>query len=517
MWSILADFLLGILLLYLLAVCLRHLFKTEAEGRMVAFLCAFVLLPSIAVFHWYAHWNFSSDSALQNPSGWWTVSISDAAGQPNGIVNLLILLPLFALLYLLATLMLNLLGNWYRQRSGTPLQNLHLGLLKWLVVFIGLLIYLKIQGVSLTPLFFGMGAVSIVVGLALQDPLSNLFAGLTLDLEGHIRPGDWLRIDVDGGTEGKVIDKGWRTTRLLTVNQELVTLPNRVLGGQKIINYYWPDRVHGHSLRVATSYADPPAKVKDVLRTILLREPRILKQPQPVVRTLAYGDSSIEYELRFFINNFSEQMNIKDEVMTRIWYAFNDNGIEIPFPIRTVYLKERPEIREEQQLRTRQHEDLMEFFRQLSCLKPHLAPGDYAFLAENAVQRDYAPDEALILKGTMGDSVFFVRHGWCRAELPAGRSKRIETGEYVGEMALMNLVPRSATVKAGENGATIVRIDRESLLRLFRFYPALRQEFVKTLTERQQETGQSPPSHPVRPESLGRRLRKAARQILRPW
>ena len=517
MWPLIIDLSLGLVLLYLLIVAVRYIAKGEKEGRLVAVLGATLLLPAVAVFHWFAHWDFSAAGPLQDPARWWAVSISDSAGQPNGMVNLLILAPLFALLYLIATLLLTLFGNWYQRRFGNPLQNLHLGLLKWLMVIPGLLIYLKFQGVSLTPLFFGMGAASIVVGLALQEPLSNLFAGLALDLEGHIRPGDWLRIDVDGGTEGKVIDKGWRTTRLLTINQELVTLPNRVLGGQKILNFYWPDRVHGHHLRVSASYNDPPGKVKDVLRTVLLREPRILRTPQPQVRTMAYGDSSIEYDLRFFINNFSDQMEIKDEVMTRIWYAFRENGIEIPFPIRTVYFKERPQIEEEKQRLLKQGEDLAAYFRDLPCLNRHLALKDFEFLAQNAVQSDFAPGEALILKGIMGDSVFFVRHGWCLAALPDGRTKRIEEGEYVGEMALMQLAPRTADVRAGEAGATVVRIDRESLLRLFRFYPGLRQEFVKTLSDRQVETGQVPVNIQQTHDSLGRRLRKAAKQILRPW
>jgi small-conductance mechanosensitive channel/CRP-like cAMP-binding protein len=433
------------------------------------------------------------------------------------LLNLVVAAFIFAILYVAATALVSFLASWHNRARGGQLQALHRGLLKWLLVAAGFLLYLKALGFSLTPLLFGMGAASIVVGLALQEPLSNLFAGLALDMEGAIEQGDWVRVDVDGGTVGKVIDKGWRTTRLLTLEQELITLPNRVMGGQKILNFQRPEPQHAHRLRVGASYEAPPVKVKEVLRTILLREPRILREPPPVVRTMSYGDSSIEYEMRFFLADYGQHGSVKDEILTRVWYAFRYNGIEIPFPIRTVHLKERPQLDEERESDERGAADLAHYLAELPYLAKHLLPQDFDFLGRNGFQRHYAPGEPIVLKGTMGDALFVVRDKWCEVSLPGGGRKRLESGEYFGEMALLQVGPRMANVLAGEEGATVVRLDRESIVRLFRYYPALRQEFEHTKEARHKEAGIGEAEGRREVERLAVRFRRAARNLLVPW
>ncbi|MBE0618180.1 MAG: mechanosensitive ion channel, partial [Proteobacteria bacterium] len=248
-WRILTDLFAGVVFLYAFTVCVRHVFGGRGATRAIGVVAAVLLVPALAAIHWYARWDLSATSPLNDPSRWWVIRVDGPGGQPAWTLNLVVAAVIFSVLYAGATALVAALASWHNRARGGHIQALHQGLGKWLLVATGLLVYLKAVGFSLTPLLFGMGAASIVVGLALQEPLSNLFAGLALDMEGAIEQGDWVRVDVDGGTVGRVIDKGWRTTRLLTLEQELVTLPNRLVGGQKIVNFQRPEPQHAHTLR----------------------------------------------------------------------------------------------------------------------------------------------------------------------------------------------------------------------------------------------------------------------------
>jgi len=123
----------------------------------------------------------------------------------------------------------------------------------------------------------------------------------------------------------------------------------------------------------------------------------------------------------------------------------------------------------------------------------------------------------VILKGTMGDALFVVREDWCEVALPRGGTRRMEAGEYFGEMALLRVGPRTADVVAGEAGATVVRLDRESVVRLFQYYPDLRQEFEHTKETRSREAGIAAAEGPRATEPLVARFCRAARKLLIPW
>lgn len=114
-------------------------------------------------------------------------------------LNLLTVVFLLSLLYVLSTLLIGLVRFWYNHQHDKPLHALHAGLGKWFIIGTGLFIYLWVKQAKLTPFFIGMGATSIIVGLALQETLSNLFAGLVLDFEGILRRGEWIRIEGEGG------------------------------------------------------------------------------------------------------------------------------------------------------------------------------------------------------------------------------------------------------------------------------------------------------------------------------
>ena len=390
-------------------------------------------------------------------------------------------------------------------------------LIKLLLLLLGLMIYLKLEGVSLTPLWVGMGAASLVLGLALQEPLSSLFKGLAMDVEGVIRRGDWIRVGGEDGIAGKVVESNWRTTKIMTIDDELVTIPNSVLGSETIINYHQPEAAHVHRLNVGTSYNDPPVKVKEILRTILMRHPLVVKDPAPQVRTIKYNDFSIDYELKIWLTDYGQHPRVTDEIMTQIWYAFKFYGIEIPFPIRTVHMKKQEHLNEEGKRIQDGVDDVHLFFKTLDYLSEHLSYKDFEFLSRNAFQRRYLPDEHVVHRGERGDALYIVREGWCEVVLVNQERRRIDPGHYFGEMGLIGSVMRTADVVAGPEGALTIRIDRECMHILFKRYPELYETFRLTRDRRIEDAGFVTGERKPVIESWSSRFMKGLKDFLVPW
>jgi CRP-like cAMP-binding protein len=362
-----------------------------------------------------------------------------------------------------------------------------------------------------------MGAASVILGIALQEPLASLFTGVALDVEGVLKRGDWIRVGGEDGVAGKVVDKNWRTTRLLTLQDVLITIPNRALGSEMIMNYHQPDPIHVQRLYVGTSYKDPPIKVKEVLRTILMRDPRIARNPPPSVRTIKYNDFSIDYELRFSIHDYGEHQRIKDSVMSQVWYAFKFYGIEIPFPIRTVHMKEQEHLAKERKEIQEAAVDIEKYLMTLPFLTAHLKPKDFDFLAGNSFQRVYTPGDYVVHRGEMGDALYIVREGCCEVLLSSGECRRIEPGSYFGEMGLLSAAVRTADVVAGHEGCRTIQIDRDCMQILFKKYPALRGEFEAVKERRLEDAGLARERRDVEFVPFLARVSRRVKDFLRPW
>jgi small-conductance mechanosensitive channel len=517
--GLLGDIAVAGLGVYLFFVFLKQGLRREREGRSFWLVLGLVVLPLLAAVHYLGRWSFDPAAGWNALDRWWCLRIPPPEGEdgPPSAFNLITGGLVIALLYTAATLLVGLFSRYYHVRRGSHMLAIHKVLVKLAVVLVGLTVYLKGQDISLTPLWVGMGAASIVVGIALQEPLANLFTGVALDLEGAFKRNDWIRVGGKDGIAGKVVEKNWRTTKLVTIDHELVVIPNRSLGSEVLLNYHQPAAAHAHLLYVGTSYQDPPVKVKEVLRTILVREPRILKEPDPQVRTIRYNDFSIDYELKFWIDDYGEHPEIKNAVMTQIWYAFKFFGIEIPFPIRTIHAKARRHLVEEEGARSERHGEVSAFLQSLPFLNEHLTHKDFDFLAHNCFTRFYRAGEHVVTRGELGDAIFIVRDRWCEVLLPDGRTRRIEAGEYFGEMGLLSLRPRTATVAAGEEGSTVIKVDRECMEALFRRYPRLKEEVVRVRDHRLDDTGITAEMPEEEPRTWARRIARGVREFLVPW
>lgn len=242
----------------------------------------------------------------------------------------------------------NLAGRIFRnyiQTSNLPIPTTGLayGILKGTILVIGLLIILSVLGISITPLITALGVGGLAVALALQDTLANLFAGIHILMEKAIRVGDFIKLE--SGQEGYVEDITWRTTRIRMLPNNMVVIPNSKLSQSIVTNYYLPEKRMSLLIPIGVSYSSDPEKVEKILveetKKAVGEIPGLLGEPEPFVRFIpGFGESSLDFTLICQVKEFVDQYLAQHELRKRIFKRFHDEGIEIPFPHRTVYLRE---------------------------------------------------------------------------------------------------------------------------------------------------------------------------------
>jgi small-conductance mechanosensitive channel len=203
------------------------------------------------------------------------------------------------------------------------------------------LVLLQSLGISVTPILTALGVGGLAVALALQDTLSNLFAGIQLMASGHVRPGDFLKLE--SGEEGYVVDVTWRNTTLRELPNNLIVVPNANLASSRFRNFFQPDRELGIVVQVGVSYDSDLEKVErvtiEVAKQVMNEVPGGISDFQPFTRYHTFGDSSINFSVILRGREFGDQFILKHEFVKRLHYRYRQEGIEIPFPIRTVYMK----------------------------------------------------------------------------------------------------------------------------------------------------------------------------------
>ena len=210
------------------------------------------------------------------------------------------------------------------------------------VFAVGGLVTLGALGVQITPLLTALGVGGLAVALALQDTLSNLFAGLHLLADKPIRVGDYVKLA--DGVEGFVMDVGWRSTRVRRLEHSIAVVPNSAVAKSTIINYDLPEPRLGITVRVTVDYASDPDRVEAVLVAEAERAvgevPGLLGEPKPNVRLIpGFGDSGLELSLGCHVATYVDQYLVQHELRKRILRRFRAEGIVIAVPARVVHVR----------------------------------------------------------------------------------------------------------------------------------------------------------------------------------
>jgi small-conductance mechanosensitive channel len=214
------------------------------------------------------------------------------------------------------------------------------------IVFgIGLLVIFQTMGIQITPIITALGVGGLAVALALQPTLANFFAGIQLLALKEINIGDYIALD--SGQEGFVQDIGWRSTTIRMLKNNLIIVPNTKMTDAIVTNYALPNAPFGVLIAVGVSYSSDLDKVEkvaiDVARDVVRRVDGTVKDFDPVVRFHTFADSSINFNVIIQCAEFPAQFAAAHEFVKALHKRFQQEHIEIPFPIRTVYLKgEKP-------------------------------------------------------------------------------------------------------------------------------------------------------------------------------
>ena len=229
-------------------------------------------------------------------------------------------------------------------RAGGALESptLVVNLARIAVATLGFFIILQNLGIDITALITALGIGGIAIALALQDTLGNLFAGIQIILSKQVRQRDYIRLS--SGEEGWVTDvKGRNTTIQTFPDGNLVTVPNSMLASSIVKNFSMPRRALWVTLEVGVSYDSDLNHVEavalEVAKQVLEEVDGGVPGEDPVVRYHTFGDSSVNFDVRMMVREFESQGPVRHEFIKRLHSRFADEGIEIPFPIRTVMMK----------------------------------------------------------------------------------------------------------------------------------------------------------------------------------
>ena len=347
-----------------------------------------------------------------------------------------------------------------------------------LVIFAAFFGFAVFYHVTITGLLASSGVIALIIGLALQDTLGNIFAGFGIQAGRTFKVGDWLLLD---GQHVEVVELNWRSTRFRNNDNASFNIPNSQLAKATIINLYYPNPIHAMRVKVGIEYRVPPNEVKEALIRAASSVKGVLAEPAPQAFLMAFEDSSINYELKFWLEDGRRYPQIVDAIRTNCWYEFARHEISFAYPVRIIERSGR---------RTPEHDRKAELLRQqplFSALDEALIEG----LAHSAKRIRFGKGETIIHQGEPGDSMFILASGIAEVfVLKGGKPLRVgvvQAGENFGEVSLLTGEPRSATVTA-QTDCEILEIDKPAMAALFHEHRQLAEQLSETLAARRLAT-----------------------------
>ena len=214
-------------------------------------------------------------------------------------------------------------------------------LIKTLVVVCAIYFVILAWGQDVTGWLASAGVAGIAIGFAAKDTLANFIAGIFIVADSPYKIGDYILLG--NGDRGRVTDIGMRSTRLLTRDDVEIIIPNAIIGNTEIINQSGgPIESFRIRIKLSVAYGSDVDLVREVAMEVATSETLVLEDPKPRLRFRSFGDSGLDYELLVWVRKPEMRGQVMDVLLTRIYKAFGQKNIEIPYPKRDVYLHHVP-------------------------------------------------------------------------------------------------------------------------------------------------------------------------------
>lgn len=352
-----------------------------------------------------------------------------------------------------------------------------------LTTVVGVLFYVLggVWGAPMDQVLTALGVGSIVIGFALQDTLSSLVAGLLLAFEKPFEVGDWIHYN---NYEGQIIEMNWRAVRLRTLQRDVVVIPNSLMGKEVAVNFTLLDPLHAELIHASFAYHHSPNHVKRMLLETALATPGVVHQPPPHVRVLryAYDKFAIDYEVKLYTTDYGRTEFIRDELLTRIYYATQRYNFTVPYQTMIYYQRDGVELEAP--------DDFPALVAQVQAI-PYFAGLDasvHEVIARGATFQEYGAEERLIEQGMSFKGFYIILEG--RVQLTVGTADgqlhdvaQLEAGDFFGETLLLRDRPTSFSVVVLQDMKALF-IDRTTMLNVVENTPRLAMELNRFIEAR---------------------------------
>ncbi|MCB1024807.1 MAG: mechanosensitive ion channel [Acidobacteria bacterium] len=297
--------------------------------------------------------------------------------------------------------------------------------------------------IPLAPLFTGSTILGIVVGLALQDTLGNLFSGIAIQADQSFQVGDIISIKNQG--IGTVENVSWRGVKIRTFQNKLLVISNTVIG-KETIEVAPKDNLNARIVNFNTLFTNSPAKVIQVVREAVRQVENVSPKRRPIVRICNLGESGVDWEVKYWVTNYRQHNDTDALIRQRIWYAFQREGLDFAYPTRTIYTAKQSE---EGSVFVETEDEICERINNVPIFAP-LSSEETQKIAKSCSIRVFAPEEPIIKKGQEDKSMFVIHRGIVHIQVVEnGTAKTVSTlreGDFFGEMSLFTGEPRTADV-----------------------------------------------------------------------
>ncbi|HKY29684.1 MAG TPA: mechanosensitive ion channel family protein [Pyrinomonadaceae bacterium] len=450
--------------------------------RLKNSLIIFSILTGLALLATYLVFGFDDQLRAFLESRMFGV---DQPGRLMGASSLvtalkLLLLALLAFLFIRALSFL-IFGVVFRLRKGfeapTLMRNIF-SIIAFTILF--LLIFSQLYpGVNLAALFTTSAIFGVILGLALQDTLGNFFAGVSLQADRPFQVGDV--ITVGQKYTGVIEEVSWRSITIRTFQNHVVEINNST-AAKEPIEVAPRNNLNARMVFFNTLYTDSPAKTIHVVREAVREVENVSDKISPVVRIRNLGDNGVDYEVKYWLEDYAKYNDTDALIRQRIWYAFRRAGLNFAYPTRTLYVERKPK---ETPLKGNEGA-IIERLSAVDVFAP-LSVEETSILARAAISHVFAPGETVIRAGDPGSSMFVVHNGRVCVQLSEnGRARTVATlqdGDFFGEMALFTGEPRAANVVALEE-TEVLEIGHDAMKKLFDSNPDLAESLGYIIAER---------------------------------